>query len=92
MKSNLNTIMIVIVLLLVILFIIGTPHFMQEIRNRKPINAELKKISGLNCSELIAYFENGRNCSGMSPHLYCAYPKSNRQNILYMMIVKSCSA
>lgn len=84
--------MIIIVLLLAILFIAVAPHFMQEIRNRKPINAELKKISGLNCSELIAYFENGRNCSGMSPHLYCAYPKSNRQNILYMMILKNCSA
>ena len=88
MTSNMKAIMITIVTLFIISIILEIPRFTQE---RKTIHEKLDKISGLNCSELTDYFENGRNCYGVPPHYVCRYPESNRQNALYMMILQNCS-
>ena len=94
MKSNLKAIMITIVTLFIIFNILEIPRFTQEIqelKEQKTIHEKLDKISGLNCSELTDYFENGRNCSGVPPHYVCRYPESNRQNALYMMLLQNCT-
>jgi hypothetical protein len=91
MKSSFNVTIITIVAALAIVLISGIPKLNQEIRDQNTIKDELLQISGLDCDEITDYFKNGRNCSGVSPHLACKYPKSTRQNILYMMILKNCT-
>ena len=86
MKSNFNVTIITIVAALVIVLVTGIPQLMMEIRDQNTIKDELVQISGMACDELTDYFENGRNCSGVSPHLACKFPKSTRQNVLFMMI------
>ena len=91
MKSSLNVTIIIIVAVLVIVLVTGIPQLMLEIRDQNTIKDELVQISGMDCDELTDYFENGRNCSGVSPHLACKFPKSTRQNVLFMMILKNCT-
>jgi len=91
MKSRFNVTIIIIVAVLVIVLVTGIPQLMQEIRDQNTIKDELVQISGMDCDELTDYFENGRNCSGVSPHLACKFPKSTRQNVLFMMILKNCT-
>ena len=91
MKSSLNVTIIIIVAVLVIVLVTGIPQLMLEIRDQNTIKDELVQISGMDCDELTDYFENGRNCSGVSPHLACKFPKSTRQNVLFMIILKNCT-
>ncbi len=80
-----------LVLVILVVLILGIPPLMQGIRDQSSIKNDLGPIASLNCTEYKDYFENGRDCSGVSPHLACKYSKSSRHNILYMMILKNCT-
>jgi len=61
------------------------------------IKARKKTISDLNCTELRDYFENGRQCEGLSPFMVCKYPQSyegssgaSKPHLLYHMILRNC--
>ena len=80
-----------LVLMILAVLILGIAPLMQEFRDQSPIKDELGLIESLNCTAYKDYFENGRNCSGVSPYQSCRYPKTTRQNILYMMILNNCT-
>jgi hypothetical protein len=91
MNSDINFFILPLVAVLILVLILGIPPLMQEFREQSPIKDELGPVDSLNCTDLKDYFENGRNCSGVSPHQFCRYPKTISQSILYMMILKNCT-